>query len=315
VVGVTEELRHRIGRAGDVAAAGAGGLGEAGGVNAAAALARAFLAAEAGGYDAARAEARAARGAMAGAEGGARQGLGGVEALSLAWHVEARSAFASLDAGAARAALDELAGLGERGLTEAAAAALLATDALLGSVPSIAAALPAWPEGPANNGEPGRRAETLRLLTETVAGDTRLPDSVRSRVVVALLGAGDAAGALEAADTLMATGAANAGWSRWFELLRADALLASGDEPGAFAVYRERVAATPPERYDDRRYWHAWARILSILQANNADGSRTEAMAREIRRLRRQPSWGEHADCCALIDGIAERIGVTPGER
>ncbi len=94
----------------------------------------------------------------------------------------------------------------------------------------------------------------------------------------------------------------------WLRLIHADALLKLGKSAEAFAVYRDLVATTAPEDRVTRQYWHASLRMLEVLSAQNADGSRTASIAREIRRLRLQPSWRAHADICERIDGIADRV-------
>lgn len=94
----------------------------------------------------------------------------------------------------------------------------------------------------------------------------------------------------------------------WLRLIHADALLRRGRSAEAFAVYRDVVATTAPEDRGTRQYWHASMRMLEVLAAQNADGSRTAPIAREIRRLRLQPSWRAHADICDRIDAIARSV-------
>jgi hypothetical protein len=98
----------------------------------------------------------------------------------------------------------------------------------------------------------------------------------------------------------------------WLTLLHAEASLRAGNAADAFGVYRNLVATTAPEDRTARPYWHASMRMLEILSSQNADGSRTPAIAREIRRLRLQPSWRTHPDICDRIDAIARDI--TAGE-
>jgi hypothetical protein len=49
-------------------------------------------------------------------------------------------------------------------------------------------------------------------------------------------------------------------------------------------------------------------RMLEVLNRQNADASRTPAIAREFRRLRLQPSWRAHPDICERIDAIASQV-------
>jgi hypothetical protein len=92
-------------------------------------------------------------------------------------------------------------------------------------------------------------------------------------------------------------------------------MLRLGDDAGAFAALRRVVARTPAEDRSARSYWHASMRMLEILVRQNADGSRSEAIAREVRRLRLQPSWGTHTDLSERIERIGLRVGVVEGER
>ena len=101
----------------------------------------------------------------------------------------------------------------------------------------------------------------------------------------------------------------------WASLLGAEAMLRLGDDAGAFAALRGVVARTPAEDRSARSYWHASMRMLEILVRQNADGSRREAIAREVRRLRLQPSWGTHTDLSERIERIGLRVGVVEGER
>lgn len=91
----------------------------------------------------------------------------------------------------------------------------------------------------------------------------------------------------------------------WVRLIGADAAIRARDDAGAFAILRDLVATTPVEERTTRAYWHASMRMLEILARQNDDGSRTPAIAREIRRLKLQPSWGTHEDICARIDAVA----------
>lgn len=94
----------------------------------------------------------------------------------------------------------------------------------------------------------------------------------------------------------------------WLSIIGAEAALRTGDDADAFGMFRTIVGATAPEDRSARAYWHASMRMLEILSRQNADGSRTPAIAREIRRLRLQPSWRAHPDICERIDAIASVV-------
>lgn len=94
----------------------------------------------------------------------------------------------------------------------------------------------------------------------------------------------------------------------WLSIIGAEAALRTGNDAEAFGTFRTIVASTAPEDRSGRAYWHASMRMLEILSRQNADGSRTPAIAREIRRLRLQPSWRAHPDICQRIDAIASVV-------
>lgn len=94
----------------------------------------------------------------------------------------------------------------------------------------------------------------------------------------------------------------------WLSIIGAEAAMRMGDDQSAFGALRELVQRTPVEDRSTRAYWHASMRMLDILARQNDDGSRTPSIAREIRRLKLQPSWGAHEDICARIDAVAARL-------
>lgn len=94
----------------------------------------------------------------------------------------------------------------------------------------------------------------------------------------------------------------------WLSIIGAEAAMRSDDDAKAFGTYRDLVATTPVEDRGTRAYWHASMRMLEILARQNADGSRTPAIAREIRRLKLQPSWGAHEDIRARIERLTSEL-------
>ncbi len=95
-------------------------------------------------------------------------------------------------------------------------------------------------------------------------------------------------------------------------LLRGEALLRSGAEAQAFAVFRTLAngLSASAEMRATREHWHAWARMLEILERQNEDGSRSQAITDAVRRLRALPSWGEHAECVVRIEAVASRVAI-----
>lgn len=93
---------------------------------------------------------------------------------------------------------------------------------------------------------------------------------------------GDAPGALLALDAL----SDSAQRTSRAAVLRAEALRVQGDAAGAFERLRAVAGALEHAGRRDDDYWRAWVNMLEILRENNADGSRTEAIRREVARLR-----------------------------
>lgn len=96
----------------------------------------------------------------------------------------------------------------------------------------------------------------------------------------------------------------------WAAVIDAEAALRLNDDEAAFTILRGLVQRTPVEDRGSRAYWYASMRMLEILSRQNADGSRTQAIAREIRRLKLQPSWGAHEDLAAAINEIVDTLRV-----
>jgi hypothetical protein len=233
-----------------------------------------------------------------------------------ALHVAARLAVRAGDAAGARQSLRELddadpvsGGVAAR---EAFAAVLLEAARVFDDTRAMDEAAPTIgmiDAGGDGDGD-GDDAAVAVLLADRLTSDRRSPLGLASRSVVALIDASEAASARRFARRLVERGAPTERKAVWLDLLLADAQLADGDRPAAFAAYRQVVTATPAERRRERAYWHASARMLSVLTAENADGSRTDVIRREVNRLKLQDSWGMHADCCAIIDAVGKAVGV-----
>lgn len=106
----------------------------------------------------------------------------------------------------------------------------------------------------------------------------------------ALVEGGDAGGR-EVYRSLLAGEARTPGGRARLELGLARALLAAGDEAGAFALLREAsarsdapLAASEP-RSRPEVFWHSWVLMLETLGRQNADGSRSGAIRAHLRRL------------------------------
>ncbi len=112
-----------------------------------------------------------------------------------------------------------------------------------------------------------------------------LPDAARAqareRCAWGTLIAGDAGAAAARFRACIETS------GRRVDLLRGlgESLIASGDDAGAFACFRDIAAAAAPTGETARDHFHAWARMLEVLVRQNADGSKSATIAREARRL------------------------------
>jgi hypothetical protein len=69
-------------------------------------------------------------------------------------------------------------------------------------------------------------------------------------------------------------------------LARAEALLALGRRPDAFALYRDVAAALEETDRAAPAYWRAWSRMLEILAQENEDGTRTASIRARLGQLR-----------------------------
>lgn len=92
-------------------------------------------------------------------------------------------------------------------------------------------------------------------------------------------------------------------------LLRGEAQLLANQDAAAFDAFRRVAVALDPDRTSTRPYWHAWARMLEILQRRNPDGARSPDIRREIRRLRTLESWGRFDDCAERIEAVGRAVG------
>jgi hypothetical protein len=94
-------------------------------------------------------------------------------------------------------------------------------------------------------------------------------------------------------------------------LALAEAMIGLRDDAGAFAILREIATAGENARRYDRAYFRAWARMVQILDRQNADGSRTDAITREVFRIRRAPDLAAYPDLRDLFDALAERYPAS----
>ena len=127
--------------------------------------------------------------------------------------------------------------------------------------------------------------------------------SSRESDAALLVGAGEYRGAL---DVLGSGGALSPAGA----IVRGEAMLGLGDDAAAFGVFRGVASAAEGDAAlrSERPYWHAWARMLEILERQNTDGVRTDEIARTVRRLRTLASWGTQADCVEKIEAVAGRV-------
>lgn len=117
------------------------------------------------------------------------------------------------------------------------------------------------------------------------------------------------AGEGELASRFFETAMARDGRAAWLVRGHAESLLAVGDDAGAFGAFRELALLSEADK-SRRDYWHAQARLAEILAAQNEDGSRTDTIARLIRRLREEPGWGAFADCAERLERVALTVGA-----
>ncbi len=235
----------------------------------------------------------------------AAQGLGGGERL-LAMHAAVRAALLAGAYDDARVLHRDLAGNGQPGAREALAALLLVGMPAWSATPPVNEALPRLGDG----AEAGEDRAALVFVLERIADDPLAPIAMVARGLTRLVDAGAAADALPLIIRARERAETGTAAELWLRLLEADARLALGDDARAFGVYREVAGGASPEDRAERWYWHASARMLQVLQRQNASGQRTEPIRREVKRLMLQPTWGEHTDCCDVIEGVGTSVGV-----
>ncbi len=104
---------------------------------------------------------------------------------------------------------------------------------------------------------------------------------------------------------------AEPGW-RSARLGLGEALLAAGDDAGAFAQFRDLAAALEAAAERSADYFHAWTRMLEILARQNKDGARTQTIQRECKRLLLTPEVDQCALCRPRLAALARAVGGTP---
>lgn len=131
-------------------------------------------------------------------------------------------------------------------------------------------------------------------------------DLARERAAWGLLFAGEAPRAVASFRELVARIGKRA------DLLRGlgESALSAGDDAAAFGAFRDIASATNPQGEGARDYFHAWARMLEILQRKNSGGERNDSIAREVRRLRLLNPSGACAPCAERIEAIARAVGM-----
>jgi len=96
-------------------------------------------------------------------------------------------------------------------------------------------------------------------------------------------------------------------------LLLGEAHLLNSDDANAFAPFRSIVGSLDATDEHNPALWHAWARMIEILerQADLDDtGQRAASTQRQIRRLRLRDGYTSCEPCRAKIEAAAIRLGV-----
>lgn len=158
--------------------------------------------------------------------------------------------------------------------------------------------------------DPSRDAAVPVLrLVEDMAHCRSLAESdmYKKRLAWALVLSGDGDQAATLFDSMMQSG------GRQIDLLRGlgEAKLASGDDAGAFTAFREVATLLEAQPHKDRNYWHAWTRMLQILARQNADGSRSDTIMREARRLKALGDDATARSYLQRIDQLATAVDAT----
>ena len=84
--------------------------------------------------------------------------------------------------------------------------------------------------------------------------------------------------------------------------LRAEALYQLGDTQPAFNEFRQIAQQAP---VDADQWWHAWTRMLQILDAINADNTRTQQLKLELARLQARPAFDGDSESGRRIAALA----------
>lgn len=122
--------------------------------------------------------------------------------------------------------------------------------------------------------------------------------AARERCAWGLLLSGDAKSAAEQFRSCIAAS------GKRIDLLRGlgESLIQSSDDTGAFAAFRDISAAASASGETARDHFQAWARMLEILQRQNADGSKSAMIARESRRLMQLNPAAACEECAQIIE-------------
>lgn len=162
-------------------------------------------------------------------------------------------------------------------------------------------------DSPAGSTPARSSAATLNILRNHIA---LLPSAQRplatERSAWGALLAGNAAAAVPLFESVIA------GAGRRADLVRglAESRLASGDDPAAFAAFRDLSAATTPTGATAAAYFQAWTRMIEILDRQNATGDKSETLAREIRRLRLLKPEPVCPPCAERIEAVARKLAI-----
>jgi len=157
---------------------------------------------------------------------------------------------------------------------------------------------------------PGDRARYELLLTRIDTAVRLNPDNSDDRIRRgwAHLSLHDAPSAARDFDQVLS---AEPGW-RSARLGLAEALMLTGDDAGAFSRFRDLAAALEAAGERSADYFHCWTRMLEILQHQNRDGSRTQTIRRECRRLLLSPELRLCPPCRERLTAL-ERLSGEPG--
>lgn len=143
----------------------------------------------------------------------------------------------------------------------------------------------------------------FRLAAEA-AGDEAHAAMHRTRLAWSLLLAGKANEAVEVFKAAHDADPASASVRRGL----GEALLAVGDDAGAFAAFSEMARALEARQEFSRDYWHTWVRMLEILARRPRTPDENARIRREIARLRSMDEALKHPDCLVRIKTVEEGL-------